>query len=152
MPPTSPVLWPPTYIWVCPTGHCTSKYTQNLSKVLKILYWILIPLFALLIPKIGFASSLAITSRCIPQIKSSLLSLYYALWILFKHLLITLTNFYWQKQVAQFTKVVSHVWEIISKGREDWEGESMRSAGKHFIISILKHQYCILSFCIVHPL
>ncbi|CAH2263472.1 jg13917 [Pararge aegeria aegeria] len=34
-----------------------------------------------------------------------------------------------QKQVAQFTKVVSHVWEIISKGREDWEGESMRSAG-----------------------
>lgn len=34
-----------------------------------------------------------------------------------------------QKQVGQFTKVVSHVWEIISKGREDWEGESMRSAG-----------------------
>ncbi|CAK1540481.1 unnamed protein product [Leptosia nina] len=34
-----------------------------------------------------------------------------------------------QKQVAQFTKVISHVWEIISKGREDWEGESMRSAG-----------------------
>ncbi|VVC89908.1 mediator of RNA polymerase II transcription subunit 8 [Leptidea sinapis] len=34
-----------------------------------------------------------------------------------------------QKQVAQFTKVISHVWEIISKGREDWEGESMRSSG-----------------------
>ncbi|XP_045447445.1 mediator of RNA polymerase II transcription subunit 8 [Melitaea cinxia] len=34
-----------------------------------------------------------------------------------------------QKQVAQFTKVVSHVWEIISKGREEWEGESMRSSG-----------------------
>lgn len=40
-----------------------------------------------------------------------------------------------QKQVAQFTKVISHVWEIISKGREDWEGESMRSAGKLFCIN-----------------
>lgn len=37
-----------------------------------------------------------------------------------------------QKQVAQFTKIVSHVWEIISKGREDWEGESMRSAGEFY--------------------
>lgn len=34
-----------------------------------------------------------------------------------------------QKQVAQFNKVVSHVWEIISKGREEWEGESLRSSG-----------------------
>lgn len=40
-----------------------------------------------------------------------------------------------QKQVAQFTKVVSHVWEIISKGREDWDGDSMRSAGKYFKIN-----------------
>lgn len=38
-----------------------------------------------------------------------------------------------QKQVAQFTKVLSHVWEIISKGREDWEGDSMRAAGMGFI-------------------
>lgn len=41
-----------------------------------------------------------------------------------------------QKQVAQFTKVISHVWEIISKGREDWEGESMRSAGNSIITCI----------------
>lgn len=42
-----------------------------------------------------------------------------------------MSAFAFQKQVAQFTKVVSHVWEIISKGKEDWDGESMRSAGNH---------------------
>lgn len=47
----------------------------------------------------------------------------------FNHKASTLSYDTAQKQVAQFTKVVSHVWEIISKGREDWEGESMRSAG-----------------------
>lgn len=45
------------------------------------------------------------------------------------------TVFFFQKQVAQFAKVVSHVWEIISKGREDWEGESMRAAGWYFLIN-----------------
>ncbi|XP_075974772.1 mediator complex subunit 8 [Anticarsia gemmatalis] len=47
----------------------------------------------------------------------------------FNHKASTLSYDTAQKQVAQFTKVVSHVWEIISKGREDWDGESMRSAG-----------------------
>ncbi|KAJ2942563.1 hypothetical protein O0L34_g11095 [Tuta absoluta] len=47
----------------------------------------------------------------------------------FNHRASTLSYDTAQKQVAQFTKIVSHVWEIISKGREDWEGESMRSAG-----------------------
>ncbi|KPI92651.1 PREDICTED: mediator of RNA polymerase II transcription subunit 8 [Papilio xuthus] len=47
----------------------------------------------------------------------------------FNHKASTLSHDTAQKQVAQFTKVISHVWEIISKGREDWEGESMRSAG-----------------------
>ncbi|XP_052754662.1 mediator of RNA polymerase II transcription subunit 8 [Galleria mellonella] len=46
----------------------------------------------------------------------------------FNHKASTLSYDTAQKQVAQFAKVVSHVWEIISKGREDWEGESMRSA------------------------
>ncbi|XP_012533110.1 mediator of RNA polymerase II transcription subunit 8 isoform X2 [Monomorium pharaonis] len=27
------------------------------------------------------------------------------------------------KQVAQYTKVISHVWDIANKAREDWEGE-----------------------------
>ncbi|GBP70989.1 Mediator of RNA polymerase II transcription subunit 8 [Eumeta japonica] len=47
----------------------------------------------------------------------------------FNHKASTLSYDTAQKQVTQFSKVVSHVWEIISKGREDWEGESMRSAG-----------------------
>ncbi|XP_063534541.1 mediator of RNA polymerase II transcription subunit 8 [Cydia strobilella] len=47
----------------------------------------------------------------------------------FNHKASTLSYDTAQKQVAQFTKVVNHVWEIISKGREDWEGESMRSQG-----------------------
>lgn len=45
------------------------------------------------------------------------------------NLFVDQNKLWFQKQVAQFAKVVSHVWEIISKGREDWEGESMRSAG-----------------------
>jgi len=28
-----------------------------------------------------------------------------------------------QKQLAQYTKVISHVWDIANKAREDWEGE-----------------------------
>lgn len=28
------------------------------------------------------------------------------------------------KQVAQYTKVISHVWDIASKAREEWEGEA----------------------------
>ncbi|KYN14374.1 Mediator of RNA polymerase II transcription subunit 8 [Trachymyrmex cornetzi] len=27
------------------------------------------------------------------------------------------------KQLAQYTKVISHVWDIANKAREDWEGE-----------------------------
>lgn len=33
------------------------------------------------------------------------------------------------KQVAQYTKVVSHVWDIISKAREEWEVESSSRTG-----------------------
>ncbi|CAG9119569.1 hypothetical protein JYU34_008714 [Plutella xylostella] len=47
----------------------------------------------------------------------------------FNHKASTLNYDTAQKQVAQFTKVVSHVWEIISKERENWEGESMRASG-----------------------
>lgn len=28
-----------------------------------------------------------------------------------------------QKQLAQYTKVITHVWDIAHKAREDWEGE-----------------------------
>jgi mediator of RNA polymerase II transcription subunit 8 len=35
-----------------------------------------------------------------------------------------------EKQVAQYTKVISHVWEMINKAREDWDLEaSARAAG-----------------------
>lgn len=33
------------------------------------------------------------------------------------------------KQVAQYTKIVSHVYEMVSKTREEWEGESASRAG-----------------------
>lgn len=29
-----------------------------------------------------------------------------------------------QKQVAQYTKVISHVWDIANKAREEWESEA----------------------------
>uniref|UniRef100_A0A182ITE7 Mediator of RNA polymerase II transcription subunit 8 n=1 Tax=Anopheles atroparvus TaxID=41427 RepID=A0A182ITE7_ANOAO len=33
------------------------------------------------------------------------------------------------KQVAQYNKVISHVWDIISKAKEDWENESSTRPG-----------------------
>ena len=33
------------------------------------------------------------------------------------------------KQVAQYTKVVSHVFDMVSKAREEWEGESSARSG-----------------------
>lgn len=29
-----------------------------------------------------------------------------------------------QKQVAQYTKVINHVWDIANKAREEWESEA----------------------------
>jgi len=34
------------------------------------------------------------------------------------------------KQVAQYTKVVSHVYDMISKAKEEWEVESSSRTGK----------------------
>lgn len=40
------------------------------------------------------------------------------------------------KQVAQYTKVVSHVFDSVSKAREEWEVESSTRSGKFvFILS-----------------
>jgi mediator of RNA polymerase II transcription subunit 8 len=36
-----------------------------------------------------------------------------------------LTNEAAAKQVAQYTKIVSHVYDLIAKAREDWEIDSM---------------------------
>ncbi|XP_018350862.1 PREDICTED: mediator of RNA polymerase II transcription subunit 8 isoform X1 [Trachymyrmex septentrionalis] len=33
------------------------------------------------------------------------------------------TSHDYNKQLAQYTKVINHVWEIANKAREDWEGE-----------------------------
>jgi sorbitol-specific phosphotransferase system component IIBC len=32
--------------------------------------------------------------------------------------------FLFQKQLAQYTKVISHVWDIANKAREEWESEA----------------------------
>lgn len=37
----------------------------------------------------------------------------------------TLTNEAAAKQVAQYTKIVNHVYDLISKARDEWENESM---------------------------
>lgn len=37
--------------------------------------------------------------------------------------------------MSQFNKVVGHVWEIVSKGKEDWEGESHRT-GIYFMFAV----------------
>lgn len=34
-----------------------------------------------------------------------------------------------QKQVTAYQKVVSHIWEIVNKAREEWEGESSARGG-----------------------
>lgn len=34
-----------------------------------------------------------------------------------------------QKQIATYQKVVSHVWDIVSKAREEWEVESSSRGG-----------------------
>lgn len=34
-----------------------------------------------------------------------------------------------EKQVTQYTKIVSHVYDMIVKAREDWEGESSARSG-----------------------
>uniref|UniRef100_A0A6M2DS69 Mediator of RNA polymerase II transcription subunit 8 n=1 Tax=Xenopsylla cheopis TaxID=163159 RepID=A0A6M2DS69_XENCH len=34
-----------------------------------------------------------------------------------------------QKQVAQYTKVVTHIWEIVNKAREEWEVEASARGG-----------------------
>lgn len=38
------------------------------------------------------------------------------------------------KQVAQYTKIVSHVFEMVSKAREEWEVESSSRAGMYLLV------------------
>lgn len=40
------------------------------------------------------------------------------------------------KQVSQFTKVISHIYEIVNKAREDWDVESSTRAGVQQTISL----------------
>ncbi|XP_068084116.1 mediator of RNA polymerase II transcription subunit 8 isoform X1 [Anabrus simplex] len=41
-----------------------------------------------------------------------------------------------QKQIAAYTKVVNHVWDIVSKSREEWESESGARSGTNQTSSV----------------
>lgn len=60
------------------------------------------------------------------QVDSSLFFILAYLWEFLAKLFyyFCFVTIYFQKQVAQYNKVVTHVWDISNKAREEWEGEA----------------------------